>query len=167
MTHLTRHRMNSSPGLKWSIVQARYARPLRGRIPIGVSLFRDTASTIEIPPGNSAEQVILLGDLFDIGKPGIYRAMVALVDPETNRRIESNPVSRSRTHHLHVHLQSNLTEPPDSAGKPIASTPTENPRRSLRRTGLSRLRSRPRKSLSRPERTDLSLQRSPRSFFHP
>lgn len=58
-----------------------------------VSRFRDTASTIEIPPGNSAEQVILLGDLFDIGKPGIYRAKVALVDPETNRRIESNPVS--------------------------------------------------------------------------
>jgi hypothetical protein len=35
----------------------------------------------------------VLGDLFDIGKPGIYRAMVALVDPKTNRRIESNPVS--------------------------------------------------------------------------
>jgi hypothetical protein len=58
-----------------------------------VSRFRATASTIEIPPGNSAEQVILLGDLFDMGKPGIYRAMVALVDPKTNRRIESNPVS--------------------------------------------------------------------------
>jgi hypothetical protein len=57
------------------------------------SRFRDTVSIIEIPPGKSAEQVILLGDLFDIGKPGRYRAKLALLDPISNRRIESNLVS--------------------------------------------------------------------------
>ena len=57
------------------------------------SRFRDTVSIIEIPPGKSAEQLILLGDLFDISKPGRYRAKVALLDPISNRRIESNPVS--------------------------------------------------------------------------
>jgi hypothetical protein len=55
--------------------------------------FRDTVSIVEIPPGKSAEQIILLGDLFDIGKPGRYRAKVALLDPENNRQIESNLVS--------------------------------------------------------------------------
>jgi hypothetical protein len=59
----------------------------------GFSRFRDTVSTIEIPPGKSAEQIILVGDLFDIGKPGKYRAKVAVLDPESNRRIESNLVS--------------------------------------------------------------------------
>jgi hypothetical protein len=57
------------------------------------SRFRDTVSIIEIPPGKSAEQIILLGDLFDISKPGRYRAKVALLDPESNRNIESNLVS--------------------------------------------------------------------------
>jgi hypothetical protein len=57
------------------------------------SRFRATASIIEIPPGKSAEQIILLGDLFDIGKPGRYRAKVSLLDPESNRHIESNLVS--------------------------------------------------------------------------
>jgi len=57
------------------------------------SRFRDTASTIEIPPGKSAEQIILLGDLFDIGKPGRYRAKVVLLDPESKQNIESNPVA--------------------------------------------------------------------------
>lgn len=57
------------------------------------SRFRATVSIIEIPPGKSAEQIILLGDLFDIGKPGRYRAKVALLDPESNRQIESKQVS--------------------------------------------------------------------------
>jgi hypothetical protein len=57
------------------------------------SRFRGAVSIIEIPPGKSAEQIILLGDLFDIGKPGRYRAKVALLDPESNRQIESNLVS--------------------------------------------------------------------------
>jgi hypothetical protein len=57
------------------------------------SRFRDTVSIIEILPGKSAEQIILLGDLFDIGKPRRYRAKVALLDPDSNRRIESNLVS--------------------------------------------------------------------------
>ena len=50
-------------------------------------------SIIEIPPGKSAEQIILLGDLFDIGRPGKYQAKVALLDPISNRPIESNRVS--------------------------------------------------------------------------
>jgi hypothetical protein len=57
----------------------------------GFSRFRDTVSAIEIPPGKSAEQIILVGDLFDIGKPGKYRAKVAVLDPESNRRIEIQP----------------------------------------------------------------------------
>jgi hypothetical protein len=57
------------------------------------SRFRDTVSTLEVPPGRTAEQIILLGDLFDIGTPGTYRVKVALVDPTSNRRIESNLVS--------------------------------------------------------------------------
>ena len=57
------------------------------------SSFRAAVSMIEIPPGKSAEQIILLGDLFDISKPRRYRAKVALLNPETNRRIDSNPVS--------------------------------------------------------------------------
>jgi hypothetical protein len=57
------------------------------------SRFRDTVSIIEISPGKSAERVILLGDLFDISKPGRYRAKVALLDPGSNRHIESNLVS--------------------------------------------------------------------------
>jgi hypothetical protein len=57
------------------------------------SRFRSTVSIIEIPPGKSAEQIILLGDLFDIGRPGKYQAKVALLDPISNRRIESNLVS--------------------------------------------------------------------------
>jgi hypothetical protein len=48
---------------------------------------------IEIPPGRSAEQIFVLGDLFDISKPRRYLAKVALLDPQTNRRLESNPVS--------------------------------------------------------------------------
>jgi hypothetical protein len=59
----------------------------------GLSRFRGAVSTIEIPTGKSAEQIILVGDVFDIGKPGSYRAKVALLDPISNRRIESNPVS--------------------------------------------------------------------------
>jgi hypothetical protein len=57
------------------------------------SRFRATASTIEIPPGKSAEQIILLGDLFDISKPGRYGAKVVLLDPMSNRLIESSLVS--------------------------------------------------------------------------
>lgn len=57
------------------------------------SRFRDTVSIIEIPPGKSAERIILLGDLFDISKPGRYRAKVRLLDPESKRNIESNLVS--------------------------------------------------------------------------
>jgi hypothetical protein len=57
------------------------------------SRFRDTVSTMDIPPGKSAEQIILLGDLFDIGKPGRYRAKITLLDPISNQRIESNLVS--------------------------------------------------------------------------
>lgn len=57
------------------------------------SRFRDTVSTMEIPPGKSAEEMILLGDLFDIGKPGKYRAIVDLLDPVSQRRVASNPVS--------------------------------------------------------------------------
>jgi hypothetical protein len=48
---------------------------------------------IAIPSGKSAEQIVLLGDLFDIGKPGKYQAKVALLDPESNRLVESNLVS--------------------------------------------------------------------------
>jgi hypothetical protein len=57
------------------------------------SRFRANASTIEIPPGKSAEQIILLGDLFDIGKSGRYGAKVVLLDPVSNRLIESSLVS--------------------------------------------------------------------------
>jgi hypothetical protein len=55
--------------------------------------FRAAVSIIEIPPGKSAEQIIVVGNLFDIGKPGRYRIKVALLDPDSNRRIESNLVS--------------------------------------------------------------------------
>jgi hypothetical protein len=58
-----------------------------------LSRFRGTVSVIEIPPGNRAEQIVLLGDLFDIGRPGKYQAKVAKLDPISNRRIESNLVS--------------------------------------------------------------------------
>jgi hypothetical protein len=58
----------------------------------GLSRFRDTVSTIEIPPGKSVEQIILVGDVFDISKPGEYRAKIELLDPISNRRIESNLV---------------------------------------------------------------------------
>jgi hypothetical protein len=59
----------------------------------GLSRFRDVVSTVEIPPGKNAEQMILVGDVFDIGKPGKYRAKIVLLDPTSNRRIESNVVS--------------------------------------------------------------------------
>ena len=58
-----------------------------------LSRFRGTVSIIEIPPGKRAEQIVLLGDLFDIGRPGKYHAKVELLDPIRNRRIESNLVS--------------------------------------------------------------------------
>jgi hypothetical protein len=58
-----------------------------------LSRFRGTVSVIEIPPGKRAEQIVLLGDLFDIGRPGKYQAKVELLDPISNRRIESNLVS--------------------------------------------------------------------------
>lgn len=54
--------------------------------------FRDTVSVLEIPPGKSAEQIILLGDLFDVSESGKYRARVSLVDPMSNQLIESNAV---------------------------------------------------------------------------
>lgn len=57
------------------------------------SRFRDTASTLEIPSGKSAEQTVLLGDVFDVSKPGNYRAKVSLVDPLSNRLIDSNTVA--------------------------------------------------------------------------
>jgi hypothetical protein len=59
----------------------------------GFSRFRATVSMVDIPAGKSAEQIVLLGDLFDIGKPGRYRAKVTLLDPVSDQRIESNPVS--------------------------------------------------------------------------
>ncbi|MGB9145223.1 MAG: hypothetical protein WCC14_05345 [Acidobacteriaceae bacterium] len=59
----------------------------------GLSRFRDHVSTVEIPPGKNAEQIISLGDVFDISKAGKYRASVTLWDPISNRRIESNVVS--------------------------------------------------------------------------
>jgi hypothetical protein len=58
-----------------------------------LSRFRDTVSILEIPPGKSAEQIVLLGDLFDIAKPGEYRASVSLVDPTSNQIVDSNTVS--------------------------------------------------------------------------
>ncbi|MFZ1086167.1 MAG: hypothetical protein WAN35_14480 [Terracidiphilus sp.] len=59
----------------------------------GLSRFRGTVSTLNIPPGKSAEQIILVGDVFDISKPGKYQAKIALLDPISNRSIESIPVS--------------------------------------------------------------------------
>jgi len=59
----------------------------------GLSRFRGSVSILEIPPGKSAEQMIVVGDVFDIGKPGRYQAKVAVLDPVSNRRIESNLVS--------------------------------------------------------------------------
>ena len=59
----------------------------------GLSRFRDAVSTVEIPAGKNAEQIILLGDVFDISKPGKYRATVTLWDPIRDRGIESNVVS--------------------------------------------------------------------------
>ncbi|MDR3751518.1 MAG: hypothetical protein P4K94_08540 [Terracidiphilus sp.] len=59
----------------------------------GLSRFRDAVSTVEIPPGKNAEQILLIGDVFDIGKSGKYRAKLALWDPTSKRQIESNLVS--------------------------------------------------------------------------
>jgi hypothetical protein len=56
------------------------------------SRFRYTAAILEIPPGKSAEQIVLLGDLFDVSKAGNYRAKVSFVDPVSNRLIDSNTV---------------------------------------------------------------------------
>ena len=65
----------------------------------------------------------MLGDLFDIGTPGTYRVKVALVDPTSNRRIESNLVSFGVVDTTHgplpkqppfiVTLQSTHFAPPD------------------------------------------------------
>lgn len=57
------------------------------------SRFRDAVSILEILPGRSAEQIILLGDLLDVSQPGKYRAKVSFVDPLSNKVIESNAVS--------------------------------------------------------------------------
>jgi hypothetical protein len=57
------------------------------------SRFRVAVSTVEIPPGKSAEWKFLIGGLFDIDKPGKYQAKVVLLDPLNHRRIESNQVS--------------------------------------------------------------------------
>jgi hypothetical protein len=110
MTHPTPRQMNSSPGVEVFDAAGEVCPPPKRPDPNwSFSRFRDTVSTMEIPPGKSAEQIILLGDLFDIGKPGRYRAKVELLDPISNRRIESNLVSsRSRTQHLHVPFQSDL-----------------------------------------------------------
>ncbi len=56
------------------------------------SRFRDTVSTRVIHPGKSAEQNVLLGDLFDVSKPGKYQVKVSLVDPLSNQLITSNTV---------------------------------------------------------------------------
>jgi hypothetical protein len=40
------------------------------------SRFRGVVSILEIPPGKSAEQIVLIGDLFDVSQPGKYRAKV-------------------------------------------------------------------------------------------
>jgi hypothetical protein len=57
------------------------------------SRFRSTVSILKIPPGKSAEQIVLLGDVFDISRPGKYQAKVSFVDPLSNRVIASNTVS--------------------------------------------------------------------------
>jgi len=57
------------------------------------SRVRDAVSILEIPPGKSAEQIALLGDLLDVSKPGKYRAKVSFVDPLSNQLITSNTVS--------------------------------------------------------------------------
>jgi hypothetical protein len=58
-----------------------------------LSRFRSTVSILKIPPCKSAEQIVLLGDLFDISRPGKYQAKVSFVDPLSNRLIDSNTVS--------------------------------------------------------------------------
>lgn len=57
------------------------------------SRIRDAVSIREIPPGKSAEQIALLGDLLDVSKPGKYRVKVSFVDPLSNQLITSNTVS--------------------------------------------------------------------------
>ena len=57
------------------------------------SRFRYAVSILEIPSGKSAEQIALLGDLFDISESGSYSVKVALWDPVSHRRVESKPVS--------------------------------------------------------------------------
>lgn len=47
---------------------------------------------LALAPGKQAEQIIAMGNLFDLSRPGHYTARVALLDPETNTPIESNPV---------------------------------------------------------------------------
>jgi len=56
------------------------------------SRFRDSVSILEIPPGESAEQIVLLGDLFDVSQPGKYRTKVSFVDPLSNQLIDSQTV---------------------------------------------------------------------------
>jgi hypothetical protein len=56
------------------------------------SRFRSIVSILEIPPGKSVEQIVLLGDLFDVSQPGRYRAQVSFVDPLSNQLIGSNTV---------------------------------------------------------------------------
>ena len=48
---------------------------------------------LSIPPGKSAEQIVAIGNYFDIGTPAGYQAKVALIDPASNLRVESKPAS--------------------------------------------------------------------------
>jgi hypothetical protein len=57
------------------------------------SRIRDAVSILEIPPGKSAEQIALLGDLVDVSRPGKYQARVSFLDPLSNQLITSNTVS--------------------------------------------------------------------------
>lgn len=57
------------------------------------SRFRGIVSILEILPGKSGEQIVLLGDLLDVSQPGKYRTKVSFVDPLSNKLIVSNAVS--------------------------------------------------------------------------
>lgn len=85
------------------------------------SRFRGIASILEIPPGKSAERIVLLGDFFDVSQPGKYRAKVSFVDPLSNQLIDSNtvpfeieePSSTAKQPPFIVTLESAHFSPPD------------------------------------------------------
>lgn len=47
---------------------------------------------IQIPVNGSAEENIALGNLYDLSRPGTYRARIVLVDATTNQRVESKSI---------------------------------------------------------------------------